>query len=119
MKWACACAYSYDMWGCAVVGVAEGRKALHSRMLELRAVNEDLHMMTRENQVANGASITATERGQTSVLDRLQTCPTWFQQSDLVRLVSLTCVCGYCSCCGGGQASWRPSCGRGRDCSPR
>jgi hypothetical protein len=33
---------------------ADGRKSLHARMLELRAVNEDLHMMTRENQVANG-----------------------------------------------------------------
>jgi hypothetical protein len=108
VKRACACAYSYDMWGCAVVGVAEGRKALHSRMLELRAVNEDLHMMTRENQVANGASITRTE-----------TCQPGYQQSDLVRLLSLTCV----MCCGGGgcggQANWRPSCGRGRDCSPR
>lgn len=36
------------------MGTAEGRKALHSRLLELRAVNEDLQMMTRENQVANG-----------------------------------------------------------------
>lgn len=81
MKRACACARSYAMWGRPVVGVAEGRKALHSRMLELRAVNEDLHMMTRENQVANGASITGNE-----------TCQPDNQVSDLVRLLSLTCV---------------------------
>lgn len=47
------------MWGLSLCVLfphtAETRKVLHSRLLELRAVNEDLHMMTRENQVANGA----------------------------------------------------------------
>jgi hypothetical protein len=35
-------------------GAGEARKLLHVRLLELRAVNEDLQMMTRENQVAHG-----------------------------------------------------------------
>ena len=41
--------------------IAEARKVLHSRLLELRAVNEDLHMMTRENQVASGKSVAYTQ----------------------------------------------------------